>query len=62
MADKMQLWSIGENDKTFMKTTLEEHYVMVGEPEGFYLDHFSHQMAKAMPCSSHTQCYQGYTA
>ena len=24
-----------------MKTTLEEHYVIVGEPEGFYLDHFS---------------------
>ena len=24
-----------------MKTTLEEHYVMVGKPEGFYLDHFS---------------------
>ena len=23
-----------------MKTTLEEHHVMVGEPEGFYLDHF----------------------
>ena len=33
--------TIGEIGKTFMKTTLEEHYVMVGEPEGFSRDHFS---------------------
>ena len=24
-----------------MKTTLEEHYVMVGELEGFYFNYFS---------------------
>ena len=45
MIDKMLclqylVFTIGENCKTFTKTTLE-HYIMVGEPEGFYLDHFS---------------------
>ena len=42
---------IDKNSKSFMKTTLEENYVMVGEPEGFYW---------LNSCSSHTQCYQGY--
>ena len=45
MIDKMLclqylVFTIGENCKTFTKITLE-HYIMVGEPEGFYLDHFS---------------------
>ena len=43
---------IGKNGKTFMKTTLE-HYVTVGEPEGFYLDHFSPPNGKGQILALH---------
>ena len=36
-----------------MKTTLEEHYVLVGEPEGFYLDHFSPPNDKGQTLALH---------
>ena len=45
--------TICENGKTFIKTTLEEHYVMVGEPEGFYLDHFSSPNGKGKTVALH---------
>ena len=36
-----------------MNTTLEEHYVMVGEPEGFYHDHFSPPNSKGQTLALH---------
>ena len=30
-----------ENRKAYMTTQLEEHYVLMGESEGFHLTHFS---------------------
>ena len=36
-----------------MKTTLEEHYVMVSKPEGFYLDHFSPPNGKGQTLAFH---------
>ena len=51
----------GKNSKTFMKTTLKEHYVLVCEPEGFYLDCFSLPNG-INSCSSHTHCYKRYRA
>ena len=45
--------TIGKNGKTFMEITLEEHYVMIGEPEGFYLDHFSPPTSKVQTLALH---------
>ena len=42
-----------ENGKTYMKTVLEEHYVIVGEPEGFYFDHFSPPNGKGQTLAPH---------
>ena len=53
--------TIGKNGKTFMKLTLEDHYVMVDEPEGFYLDHFSPPNAKGQILALHIQSTIKYT-
>ena len=51
--DAIFVLKIGENGKTLMKTILEEHYVKVGEPEGFYLDHFSQPNSKDQNLALH---------
>ena len=51
--DATVVLTIGKNDKTFMKTTLEEYYVMVGEPKGFYLYHFSLPNGKGQTLALH---------
>ena len=42
-----------ETTKRWLKTVLEEHNVIAGKLEGFYLDHFSPPNGKGQSLASH---------
>ena len=51
--DATLVLTIGKNGKTFIKTTLEEYYVIVGEPKGFYFNHISPPNGKGQTLALH---------
>ena len=43
------------NGKTYMSTKLEEHYVVVSEPEEFSVTHFAPENGKCVTLAKHLQ-------